>query len=323
MTFSSARLGVVVGLLAGGLFAVTGAMAAEKIPLIGAGKFAYPPVLPEAKVETYKQLGELPLKLYIFSPPGEARDQRRPAIVFFFGGGWRGGTPEQFHYQCRYFAARGMVAVAADYRVASRNQTTPADCVRDAKSAVRWLREHAESLGIDPQRIVASGGSAGGHLAACTAVVDAMEHEGENTAVSSRPNALVLFNPAMNVAAVLKPKATAQDQASEEQRRLFGVDPRAISPALLVKAGTPPTLLLFGTDDGLLAGARQFADAMKQAGNRCELDLYEGQQHGFFNVGRGNNEFFRKTLISADKFLASLGYLEGEPTVEQVFDFTN
>jgi acetyl esterase/lipase len=300
------------------------ATADEKIKLGAAGKFSYPPEFPGARVETYKQLGDVALKLYIFAPPAEAgsttaaADARRPAIIFFFGGGWTNGSPTQFYNQCRYFASRGMVAITADYRVASRNQTKVVDCVRDAKSAVRWVREHASQLGVDPDRIVASGGSAGGHLAACTAVVESLDHEGETTAVSAKPNALVLFNPAMGL--VERGDGSADEKVIAGLRERIGGDPREVSPADLVKAGVPPTIMFFGTDDNLLGGAKRFADACQKVGGRCELDLYEGQRHGFFNAGRNDNEFFRKTLVSADKFLASLGYLKGEPTVDQVFE---
>ena len=72
---------------------------------------------------------------------------RRAAIVFFFGGGWKGGTTRQFARQATYLAGRGMIAAIADYRVQSRHGVTPDVCVEDAKSAVRWLRQHANEHG--------------------------------------------------------------------------------------------------------------------------------------------------------------------------------
>jgi acetyl esterase/lipase len=131
---------------------------------------AYPPQMDGARVETYKTCGDTKLNLYIFRP---AAASNAPAIVFFFGGGWTSGTLQQFEPQCRAVAARGMVAVSADYRVASRHQAKPVQCLADARSAIRWVRAHAAELGVDPQRIAAAGGSAGGHLAACTAFITA------------------------------------------------------------------------------------------------------------------------------------------------------
>jgi acetyl esterase len=277
---------------------------------------SYPPQFPDATaVHTYKKVGDVELKLYVFAPEGHQASQQRPAIVFFFGGGWKNGSPGQFHQQCRYLASRGLVAITADYRVASRNDTKAVDCVRDAKSAIRWVRGHAAELGVHPDKIIASGGSAGGHLAACTGTLKEFEEPIEDRGVSSRPNAMVLFNPA---AGLVKGDAAAKANADSSSER-YGVEPKRISPADHVDADTPPTLILIGTEDSLLAGNKRFAAAMKQAGQRCELDLYEGASHGFFNYGRDGNAAFLKTLASTDRFLKSLGYLQGEPKVNEFF----
>ena len=76
--------------------------------------------------------------------------------------------------------------------------------------------------------------------------------------------------------------------------------------------------MLVGSEDFLIDGVRQFADKMNAAGARCDLDLYDGRSHGFFNY-RGNGKDFRATIESMDRFLALLGYLEGEPTVDEFF----
>ncbi|HEV3028839.1 MAG TPA: alpha/beta hydrolase, partial [Planctomycetota bacterium] len=121
--------------------------------------------------QVYKKTEQGDLKISISFPEDWKASDRRPVIVFFFGGGWTQGTVQQFAPQAAYLAKRGMVAARADYRVKSRHQVTPDKCVEDAKSAVRWLRKNAATLGIDPEKVVAAGGSAGGHLAACTATV--------------------------------------------------------------------------------------------------------------------------------------------------------
>ena len=99
--------------------------------------------LPGSRAEVYKTIGDVKLKIYIYEPKGHKAGAKRPAIVFFFGGGWRGGTPRQFLEHCRYLASKGMVAMTADYRVSSRQGTKPFHCVRDGKSAVRWIRQNA------------------------------------------------------------------------------------------------------------------------------------------------------------------------------------
>src|SRR5437870_9383869 len=123
---------------------------------------AYPPKLEGAEIETYKTVGDTKLDLYVYYPAGHKASDKRAAIVFFFGGGWTNGSPGQFEQHCKHLASRGMVAMTADYRVASRNQVKAVSCVADAKSAIRYVRKEAARLGIDPNRIVAAGGSAGG-----------------------------------------------------------------------------------------------------------------------------------------------------------------
>lgn len=128
------------------------------------------------RLEVYKTIGNVQLKMHIFEPEGTGTEPR-PAIVFYFGGGWNGGSPEQFYPHCRYLADRGMLAMAAEYRVKSRHGTPPTECVKDGKSAIRWVRREAERLQVDPHRVVAGGGSAGGHVAAACATVLGFDDE--------------------------------------------------------------------------------------------------------------------------------------------------
>ena len=270
----------------------------------------YPPQIEGAKVEVYKTAGGAPLRLYILEPPGHSSSDRRPAIVFFFGGGWRAGSPQQFEQQCRYFAARGIVAISADYRVASRNETKIADCVRDAKSAIRWVRQNAPRLGVDASRIAAGGGSAGGHLAAAAALLPGFDEPGEDPVFSARPDALVLFNPALVLAPV--EGAGWKQRNPSEMRQRAGADPAEISPYHHIAAGAPPTIIFHGRADKTVPfrTVEAFSKKMKEAGNRCELLGYEGRAHGFFNYGKDANPWYARTLHAADQFLISLGYLK-------------
>lgn len=265
---------------------------------------AQDPDLPGARVEVYKKAGDAELRMWILGPEGHRPEDKRPAIVFFFGGGWTSGTPKQFQEQVKYLAGRGMVAATADYRVKSRHGVKAVACVADGKSAVRFLRSNAARLGIDPDRIAAAGGSAGGHVAACTALVPG--YEDEDTSVSSVPNALVLFNPALVLAPV-------DGEAFPDLTERMGVEPARLSPYHNVRKGAPPTLVLNGTADTTttFAHARRFVQAMTDASNRCELAAYEGAGHGFFNVGRKDGRF-KETVQRMDAFLVSLGWLSGE-----------
>jgi acetyl esterase len=257
---------------------------------------------PEVTAEVYKHASGDDLWIYRFDPPGHdpARD-RRPAVVFFFGGGWNGGTVKQFQQHARYLAGRGMVAFLADYRVKSRQGTQPDACVADGKSAVRWIRSHAEALGIDPQRIAAGGGSAGGHVAAAAGICDGLDDPNDPHAdISSKPDALLLFNPVYDNG----PDGYGHDRV----KPWFP----AISPAHNLSADDPPTIVFLGTRDPLIPvkTAERFAATMKAAGVRSELCLYPDQPHGFFNESK-SPESFLDTVERTDACLVSLGWLTG------------
>lgn len=259
------------------------------------------PVRHEERV--YKNTPQGELKLHLSLPADWKPSDMRPAIVFFFGGGWKNGSHVQFVAQSDYFASRGMVAASADYRIESIHHTTPDKCVEDAKSAVRYLRRSASELGLDAGKIVAAGGSAGGHLAACTALVDGFDADTDDRSISCKPDALVLFNPALNIdEIVVKRNASPEDKTRAQ----------AITPNRFIKAGTPPAIMFFGTDDGLKKGAVDYLARAKPLGLRAELWTAENQAHGFFN----RPPWSLVTVRKADEFLASLGYLKGSPTVK-------
>jgi acetyl esterase len=258
---------------------------------------ADPPDLKGARVEIYRKVDATELKLWIF---GESdREVKKPAIVFFFGGGWTSGSPDQFENQARHFAQRGMIAITADYRVKSRHGVLPVECVKDAKAAIAWVRENARRLGIDPDKIAASGGSAGGHLAAATGTISGFGSD-------ERPNAMILFNPGCTLAAI----EDWQPPASKAQLSLerLGVEAQVISPAHHIGPHTPPTLILHGKKDTTVpyASVAAFESVMKKAGRPCKLVGYEDAGHGFFNRG----EDYTRTLAEADRFLVDLGWIK-------------
>ncbi len=261
--------------------------------------------MPEsADKHIYKTVEEVKLPLYVFKPEDHKAEDKKPAIVFFFGGGWKNGSPKQFTPQCEHLAKRGMVAITVEYRVSSRHEVTPADCVEDAKSAMRWVRANAKKLGIDPNRIASGGGSAGGHLAVCTALIEDF-NANDDPKVSPTPDAMVLFNPAL----ALAPHEGLSDMANAHlttRSRESKVPPKKISPLSHVDQKQAPCLILFGTDDRLLEGAKVFQQYSKKVGNTCELITYEGAGHGFFNSGK----HYDLTLKAMDDFLVKLGWLE-------------
>ena len=270
----------------------------------------------ESEQRVYKTVGDVKLKMYIYNPAGHVAADKKPVIVFFFGGGWKGGSPKQFQKQSEYLASRGMVAMSAEYRVSSKHQVKAVSCVKDAKSAIRWVRQHAKQLGINPNQVVAAGGSAGGHLAACTGTILEFDEANEDLEISSKPNAMVLFNPAV----VLAPVADRPNflKAKNLEARM-GVDPIKLSPYHHVRKGIAPTLILHGKGDTTVPywTADYYTAALQKKGNVCQLVGYNNQKHGFFNFGRNGNKNFIATTTEMDKFLTALGYLKGEPTVKE------
>lgn len=254
----------------------------------------------------YKTTPQGELKLHVYAPAGEVQTAvQKPCVVFFFGGGWKSGSYLQFVPQAEYLASRGIVAACADYRIASIHKTLPDKAVEDAKSAIRWVRGHATELGIDPGKIIAAGGSAGGHLAACTALATAYDAETDDKSISAKPNAMVLFNPAMNIATLFKERATGNSPISLETAE-------AITPNNFVNKDTPPAILFFGTADKLKVGGDEYVSKAKALGLRAEMWSAPDMPHGFFN----KEPWIQVTAKQMDLFLTSLGYLGGEPTLK-------
>lgn len=257
----------------------------------------------------YKKIKDIELPLYVYSPANHSPEAKTPAIVFFFGGGWSTGSPVQFEQQCKYLADRGMVAITVEYRVASRHQVHIEDCIEDAKSAMRWVRGNSAKLGVDPDRIASGGGSAGGHLAACVAVINEFDAPTDDLKISAKPNAMVLFNPAMALAADERLPKEYLERIEQGGRRTK-VEKSKISPLTFATTKQPPSIMFFGSEDDLLEGAQLYQKDSEKAGNSCKLMTYEGQDHGFFNYGARGGKYYDLTLAEMDRFLVDLRWLK-------------
>lgn len=252
----------------------------------------------------YKQIDTTKLYLEVYAPPEMDSSTKHPAIIFFFGGGWKGGDRTQFLEHAKYFSQRRLVCFLADYRTESKHKTTPFESLKDAKSAIRFIRKNASNFNIDPEKLIASGGSAGGHLAAATATIEKFNEDSDDIKVSCIPNALVLFNPVIDNG----PGGYGYERIGDSYQDF--------SPLHNIEKSAPPTLFFLGTKDKLIPveTAKYYQTVMQKVGSRCDLKLYENQGHGFFNYR--NLEFYKQTVLETDLFLQSLGYLEKEPFVE-------
>lgn len=248
----------------------------------------------------YKRIGEKDLSLWWVKPDGWKPTDQRPAVVFFHGGSWTSGTPAQFHPFARHLAQRGMVAFSAQYRLLDKDGGDAPDvCIEDAKSALRYVRALSSEFGIDPGRLGAGGGSAGGHLAATTGLIDGLDSEEEVLQTSSKADVLVLFNPVFN------------NGPGEWGHGRVGDRYPELSPFHNVTDDAPPTLVMSGSADALISPETmyEFQKRMNTADVRCDIEIYEGAGHGFFNKGRTGDQFFTLTRDRMDAFLVSLDWL--------------
>jgi acetyl esterase len=180
----------------------------------------------------------------------------------------------------------------------------PFESLKDAKSAMRYVRGHAKELGINPDSIIASGGSAGGHLASATAFIKGYNEVTDDLSISCVPQALVLFNPVIDNG----PGGYGYERIGEQYKDF--------SPLINIKKNAPPTVFLLGTKDKLIPVAigEYYKTVMEKVGSRCDLHLFDNQEHAFINKPL----YFAKTLVLVDEFLTSLGYLKGKPLMDRI-----
>lgn len=263
------------------------------------------------QIVSYKKIGDIELNAHIFRAPG---DSARPCVIWFFCGGWGGFDPKKVYAHCEYLASRGVTGIAAEVRVRGRHKTSPREAILDGRSVVRWARTHAAEWGIDPQRIAVGGSSAAGVLSACTALLDGLDgwnEAGEDATISARPNAVLVL-------------CACLDSTRSKRLEIFGGVDGALksSPMHHIVKGAPPMLVIHTRDDASVPfdHAVEFTEKMTAAGNRCELVLWDEGGHGFFGYWDGKNSCFFETLRATDRFLGSLGWTVGEPTIDGFHD---
>ena len=261
--------------------------------------------IPGSEPFVFRKVGETELRLHVVKPTGWAKSDRRACFVAFFGGGWNSGSPERSITWAKWAAGSGLVGIAPDYRTRDRLGGTPEDCVSDARAAVRWVEAHAEELGIDPKKLICMGGSAGGHVAAWTAIPSPGPGK-DDPAPSILPAALVLLNP-----------VTDTKDGGYGGTKRFGGDParaRGCSVPDQMPAKMPPTIVFHGTADKTVpyANSVAFRDKLTGGGNRCELVTFEGLGHSYNSsqFGEAGKAADEKTHEDVATFLASLGLME-------------
>ena len=194
--------------------------------------------LEPSSIVTYKTVGDKELGLHIFNPANHKTSDTRAVFVSFHGGGWTGGYPRRFYPFVNHFARMGLVGISVEYRLMNKERgITVFDCVKDARSAIRYIRSHASELGIDPNKLVVNGGSAGAHLAASTALFDNINASTDDLSISPSPDVMILYYPVID---------TSIDGYGNEK---IGDRWEELSPVDNVRENLSPTLVLHGTGD--------------------------------------------------------------------------
>jgi acetyl esterase/lipase len=251
---------------------------------------------------------ELHLDLYL---PKEGKGPF-PGLVFIHGGAWSGGNRTYLQRQAAHMATKGFVSACIEYRFSGEAKYPAA--VYDSRAAVRWLRSNAAKYNVNPNRIGAAGGSAGGHLAALLGSgwkVKELEGDGGNPGVSSRVQAVVAFNPVTDFVFLGKnlPRGGAANAVSSFIGSPYPAKPdlwAQASPITHVDADCAPILFLHGTADPTVPYSQSvdMMNKLKSFGVKTELFSAEGAKHGFFNGA----PFYEPTVKKMEEFfIGTLG----------------
>lgn len=252
---------------------------------------------PDRKV-LYRTVGGAKLYLHVFLPPGFKESDKRSCLFAIHGGGWTGMNSRYFYPFAHRFAQKGMVGISIDYRLANAKRgVTVFDCVKDVRSAMRYVKAHAAELGIDPEKIAVCGGSAGGHLASATSLFGKVNHADDDLDVSSEAMAMILYYPVIDTS-----------EKGYGQRKI-GSRWKELSPVDNVKKGLPPTLIFHGTGDTVTPfdGAALFVKRSRALGNEVSVIAHEGGVHGYFIF---DLELFETAMLQTEAFLRERGVLE-------------
>lgn len=259
-------------------------------------------------VKIFKSVEGYKLEAHIFYPDSIKKDEKKPAIVIFHGGGFVLGNPSWAFANARRYADKGMIAVSAQYRLSNFRDITPLDAIQDAKDLMIWLRTNADSLKVIKDKIAVSGWSVGGQLCATLAVfVDTLP----DLKVNTSPDALILTSPGTGTGGWFTELLNGAD-----------VNPADFSPVDHIRKGLPPTIILQGRDDTVtpLKDVQLFHDRMVAYDNYCEMWIYDNVGHLFTPTWMGDNgwpkpdmEVQKQADLRVEEFLVKFGFIKTIP----------
>lgn len=273
----------------------------------------------------YKRADGKPLKMYAFYP-ADSVGKGKTAVMIIHGGGWTGGDTGSFFPHARYFASRGAAAFCIDYRLVKSGCVTLAECLSDCKSAIRYIRKNAMRLGIDSNKIMVIGDSAGGHLAACLGTVEGYDDAADDLTVSDAPDMAVLCNPLTDFTSSGYIRVVIGGDALNGKGKL-DMDTvssatiaaaKSFSPLYNVRKNGINTLLMHGTSDTVIPceQSERLYEKLKAAGNTCSMITLPGARHAFICAKwRASEEVVVNAVRMVDEYMCKYGFLEGRPTL--------
>lgn len=234
----------------------------------------------------------------------------RPALILVHGGGWVEGSKEAVRWATEGLAREGYVSFGINYRLMKDGKNTWPAQIDDVQRAVRWIRANAAKYGVDPNRIGAFGGSAGGHLVSLLGTMDTRDNSDKALATySSRVQCVVDMNGPADLS-----KGFAQTSGGQGNgwvnsliTNLMGGTPtekptvyQEASPITHVDAKSAPFLIFHGKVDDIVPVAQSewLHAALQKAGVESTLVLFEGEGHDFKQQANQDRfvEEFRKFI---------------------------
>lgn len=251
----------------------------------------------------YAKYGDRAMHLDLIRPKNASGDL--PAVLLVHGGGWTQGNKTRFHAMAQALAWRGYVTASVEYRLAGEAKFPAA--IHDVNAAIRWLRANSKQYGIDPQRIAAVGGSAGGHLVALAAAapeVKELQGDGGNPEVSSRLQAAVVMAGPLDLTSGPVAERSRKEPDSNVNQWLGKTIDQApelyklASPVTHLSEKTPPILFQHGELDRpeQNLAARERLRELKVA---CPIEVYHQGKHGCWN----EHPWFEPMVGDMDAFL--------------------
>lgn len=266
-------------------------------------------LMPEAEMFTYAKRGDQAMPLYFFPSQLES-DAPTGVLLLFSGGAFKSGSPAGYYRHALDYSANGMAVVLVKYRGTKTDNATVLDAYRDGHAALVWVRDHAEELGIDPDKVVAGGSSAGSMIALALATLDFLQEKGGAT--DGAPNGLLLYDLAMGAIAsapiegdpMLGAEPPARWSWFSEER--FGDDPKKLSPFHHLHDDLPPAALFMGGKEkpAQRHGAWLLFSAGTEKGADWDLHFYGAMPHGSMTGSAGwQPEVYRSVVESSLRFL--------------------